>query len=78
MSLEFARLDMSKPSDSHGNCHEKGIARGRAARSRRAVLWPEKGSWASAVLPDAGGVSRQCTEVKAMAVSGSIARATLL
>ena len=33
---------------------------------------------ASAVLPDAGGVLRQRDEVKAMAASGTIARASLL
>jgi len=33
---------------------------------------------ASAVLPDAGGVMRQRDEVKAMAASGTIARASLL
>jgi len=36
MSLEFARLDMSKPWQSR-DCREKGIAQSRAARSRPAV-----------------------------------------
>lgn len=67
---------MSKPCDSHATVVKKEL-RG-AALPGADLLWPEKGSQASAVLPDAGGVSRECDEVKAMVAPGMIARASLL
>jgi len=62
MSLEFARLDTSKPGDSHavvmrkrnGKRKRKRMARGRAAGTD--VRAPgESASWASAMLPGAAG-----------------------
>ena len=41
MSLEFARLDMSKLSDTHAIVMRKELG-GRAARKRRAALWQKE------------------------------------
>jgi len=78
MSLEFARLDMSKLCDTR-NCHEKGIVRGRAARKRRAALWVVKRKVGECVVTGCPwGVSRQRDEVRTMVASGTIARGSLL
>jgi hypothetical protein len=53
------------------------MARGRAAGTDVACSGQKEKARASAV-PDAGGVLRQRDEVKAMAASGTIARASLL
>ena len=78
VSLEFARLDTSKPCDSHAIVMREEMARDRAAGTDQAYSGQNEKARASAVLADAGGALRQRDEVKAMRASGTIARASLL
>jgi hypothetical protein len=54
------------------------MAGGQAAGTDVACSGQKEKGRASAVFPDAGAVLRQRDEVKAMAASGTIARASLL
>jgi len=74
--FEFVCLDTSKPCDSRAMIMRKE-RRGGALPEGRAVLWPGCERWVSGMLLALRVVSRQCDEVKAMSVSGMIARACL-
>ena len=78
MSLEFARLDMSKPSDSHGQLSgERNCAEPRCPEPTCRALARKKEAGRVRWYRAPGG-ARQCDEVKAMAASGTITRASLL
>ena len=78
MSVQLARLDMSKPCESHAIVMRKSNDETPLPeRTWRAPARKRKAR-ASAVLPDAGDVLRQRDEVKAMRASGTIARTSLL
>jgi hypothetical protein len=84
MSPEFARLDTSKPGDSHAivmrkrKRKRKRMARGRAAGTDVPCSGQKANAGQVRCYRTPRDVSRQCDEVKAMAASGMIARASLL
>jgi hypothetical protein len=78
MSLEFARLDMSKPSDSHGQLSWRKELRGAALPGADVPCSGQKKEAGRVRCYRAPGGARQCDEVKAMAASGTITRASLL
>jgi len=57
MSLEFARLDMSKLGDTHAIVMRKELGEPPCPEATCGAL-VERGRWASALLPNARGVSR--------------------
>ena len=79
MSFKLARLDTSKPCDSHAMVMRKERRRGLAARKRtfRALGQEAKGGRVRCYRTPPV-VSGQRDEVKAMAASGTIARASLV
>jgi len=53
VSFEFARLDVSKPCDSHAIVMKKELREAALPGNGRAELWPGSERWASAMLLDA-------------------------
>jgi hypothetical protein len=58
MSLDFARLDMSKPCDSQRNCPERKWPAQAALLERTGALWPQRRISGACRVTRCGGLFR--------------------